>query len=83
MRRESCRTDSGSTVRTANFENILSGPITVEGGDGFVLRVARNGNTHQTDAILLDVTFATAAIPEPSTGMLGFLGAALFFRRLR
>jgi hypothetical protein len=75
-------TDSGSIVRTANFESLLNGPITVEGGDGFELRVARSGNTHQTDAIILDVTLPSVAIPEPSTtSLLGLGGLALAFRR--
>ena len=71
-------TDNLATVRTANFEQLLSGPITVEGGDGFELRVARNGNTHQSDAIILDVTI----IPEPgSLALLGLGGLMIASRR--
>lgn len=72
-------TDNGSTVRTANFEQLLTGPITVEGGDGFTIRVARSGNTHQSDAIILDVTL----VPEPTSLALLGLGGLLIARRRR
>ena len=48
-------TDAGATVRTGNFQRVLVGPITVEGGDGFTLKAVRTGNTHQADAVVLDV----------------------------
>lgn len=73
-------------VQTANFQRIFSTPITVVGGNGFLLNVARSGNTHQTDAIILDVTFPASAaiIPEPATASLGLLAlGGLMMRRRR
>ena len=73
-------TDAGSTVRTANFEQLFGTNINVGGSDGFTLNVARSGNTHQTDAILLDVTI----IPEPSSlALFGLGGLVLVWRRRR
>ena len=72
-------TDSGSTVRTANFERIFNTAISVQDGNGFTLNVARSGNTHQTDAIVLDVT-----VPEPATmGLLVLGGLGVLARRRR
>jgi len=69
-------TDSVLGTHNGNFERLFTGPITVTGGDGFTLNAVRTGNTHQADAVVLDVTI----IPEPSTlalaalGLLGLLG---------
>lgn len=78
-------TDAGSIVRTANFERLFNTPITVVGGNGFTLTVERTGNTHQSDAILLDVTLASSTvIPEPSAFVLfSFAGLGLMLRRRR
>ena len=72
-------TNSLSVVQTANFQRIFSTPITVTGGNGFTLNIRKNGNTHQTDAIFLDVTL----VPEPSSALLGGLGVLALLRRRR
>jgi hypothetical protein len=49
-------TDSDSATHDGNFERIFTGPITVEGGDGFTLQQYRQANTAHLDAVILDVT---------------------------
>ncbi len=67
-------------MRTATFQRIFNTPITVEGGNGFVLNAARIGNSHQTDAVVLDITLSP--IPEPSSlGLLSLVGLCALRRR--
>ena len=49
-------TDAATTVHTGNFQRVLTGPITVEGGNGFTLKAVRTNSSHQADAVVLDVT---------------------------
>ena len=56
-------TDDIAFTRNGNFEQIFSGPITVEGGDGFILRQERRPNTAHLDAVILDVTLPKAGAP--------------------
>ena len=51
-------TDAADVVRTSRFQKIFSGPIEVGGKDGFTLNAQKilGKNSHQTDAIVLDVT---------------------------
>ena len=50
-------TDDTGTTRDGNLERIFTGPITVEGGDGFELWGTDNiGNAAHIDAVVLDVT---------------------------
>ena len=74
-------TDDGSTVRTAPFQLIFSGPITVGGGDGFTVEVDRyQANAASIDAVVLDVTI----IPEPSiSALFGLTGIGFLLRRRR
>ena len=70
----------------ANFENVISGPITVAGGDGFALTFTSAGNFPYSDAVVLDFTTpaAAAAAPEPSSfgiAALGLFGLVGFRRR--
>ena len=46
--------DSTNTVHSVNFDQIFATPIVVSGGNGFTISVERIGNTHQTDAIIID-----------------------------
>lgn len=69
--------DSGNTVRNVDFENIFSGPITVAGGDGFVVTMASTG-IFSVDTMIIDYT-----IPEPSVALLGAFGSLLLLRRRR
>ena len=53
--------DSDSTERTGNFEKIFTGPITVEGGDGFTLWGTDNvANAAHIDAVVIDVSGAVS-----------------------
>ncbi|MCX6880148.1 MAG: Ig-like domain-containing protein [Verrucomicrobia bacterium] len=50
-------TDSASGSHQGSFERIFTGPITVEGGDGFTLWGTDNiGQAAHIDAVVLDVT---------------------------
>jgi hypothetical protein len=50
-------TDAASGTHQGNFERIFTGPITVEGGNGFTLWGTDNiGNAAHIDAIVLDVS---------------------------
>ncbi|MGB1130085.1 MAG: formylglycine-generating enzyme family protein [Haloferula sp.] len=55
-------TDADDVVRTSSFQRIFSGPIQVVGKDGFTLNAQKmlGKNSHQTDAIVLDVTLNPA-----------------------
>jgi len=52
-------TDDVSTVRTAPFQRIFTGPITVAGGDGFTLNADDTAadNAMSIDAVVIDVEF--------------------------
>lgn len=54
-------TDAASGAHQGNFERLFVGPITVEGGNGFTLKAVRTGNTHQADAVILDIGTDTTA----------------------
>ena len=57
-------TDDLSTVRNSNFQRIFTGPIVVEGGDGFELRGTDNqGNAAHIDAVVIDVTLPATGAP--------------------
>ncbi|MGB1130522.1 MAG: hypothetical protein ACPG4K_10760 [Haloferula sp.] len=47
-------TDAVATERNGNFQKIFTGPIVVTGGDGFTVTSVRTGNTHQSDAVVVD-----------------------------
>lgn len=60
--------DDINVSRDGNFERIFAGPITVEGGDGFQLTGFDNiQNAAHIDAVILDVTLPSAAVPEPAS----------------
>ena len=65
-------TDSEHIVRTANFEKIFKEPILIKGRDGFTLKgqKIRGRNSHQTDAILLDVSLRGHQSHKPYRKML-------------
>ena len=56
-------TDSDSATHDGNFECIFTGPITVEGGDGFTLEQYRQPNAAHLDAVILDVTINDGHLP--------------------
>ena len=70
-------TDDVATTHNGNFEQIFSGPITVTGGDGFVLWGTDNvGNAAHIDAVVLDVTLPAAmgsSVDPTYGGMYPFL----------
>lgn len=50
-------TDADDVTRNGNFQRIFSGPILVEGDDGFTVRATDNrGNAAHLDAMVIDVT---------------------------
>lgn len=51
-------TDSANTTHNGNFERIFSGPIVVEGGNGFEVWATDNaGNAAHLDAVVIDISF--------------------------
>lgn len=77
--------DDTGTGHDAEFQQLFDSagdafaPITVGGGDGFVLQQFRQPNTAHIEAIILDVTL----VPEPSSMALLGLGGLLIARRRR
>jgi len=71
-------TDSGSVARVGSFASLGFSPITVTGGDGFVLTTVAN-SVAWSDAVVIDYS----AIPEPTTALLGGLGLLALLRRRR
>jgi len=62
-------TDDVDVTRNANFNLLFEGPITVTGGDGFVLTVIDNiGNTAHVDAVVIDVTLEPSSLPGDADG---------------
>ena len=48
--------DDTVTGHDADFQRIITGPITVVGGDGFTIEVRRQPNTAHIDAVIIDVS---------------------------
>jgi hypothetical protein len=66
-------TDSASTTHDGNFERLFVGPISVEGGDGFTLKAVRTGNTHQADAVILDISGKAIITSFQAAGKTGII----------
>ena len=58
-------TDAEDVVRTTRFQRIFKGPIVIKGQDGFTLSAQKmeGKNSHQTGAIMLDVTLYPTSKP--------------------